>query len=365
MAAWDLSGLRVLADDLTGALDSAARFVPAAGPVPTFWKPPLALPATASIDLATRELTEAEARVTTQRLACLLDPAEVAFKKLDSLLRGHMAAEILACLAGFHHCVIAPAFPFQGRITRDGRQMAREGREWRLIPADLAGDLRRLRVPVSLCRPGDPAPPGVSLWDAETDADLTAIVAAAVNLPGRVLWCGSGGLAGALAANAPVPSPQLPTPILALIGSDHPVSVGQLSAAWKQVQRVARGSPDEADVIARRLARANTAVAVMLPPGTDRTAAARHIENCFTALLRTLPRPGTLFVSGGETLRGVCDALGAESLEVDGELMPGLPASVMCGGRWDGLRVLSKSGAFGDSGLLVRLLATAPGVDAG
>ena len=78
MAAWDLSGLRVLADDLTGALDSAARFVPAAGPIPTFWKPPLALPATASIDLATRELTEAEARVTTQRLACLLDPAEVA-----------------------------------------------------------------------------------------------------------------------------------------------------------------------------------------------------------------------------------------------------------------------------------------------
>ncbi len=210
---------------------------------------------------------------------------------------------------------------------------------------------------MSLCRPGDPAPAGVSLWDAETDADLAAIVAAAVNLPGRVLWCGSGGLAGALAANAPVPAPQLPTPILALIGSDHPVSVGQLSAAWKQVQRIARGSPDEADVIARRLARANTAVAVMLPPGTDRTAAARHIENCLAGLLSTLGRPGTLFVSGGETLRAVCDSLGAESLEVDGELMPGVPASVMCGGRWDGLRVLSKSGAFGDSGLLVRLLA--------
>lgn len=357
MAASDLSGLRVLADDLTGALDSAARFVPAAGPVPTFWKPPLALPATAAIDMGTRELAEPQARDTTQRLACLLDTAEVAFKKLDSQLRGHAATEILACLAGFHHCVIAPAFPFQGRVTRHGRQLAREGRDWRTLPPDLAGDLHRLRIPVSLCHPGDPAPAGVSLWDAETDADLATIVAAALDLPGRVLWCGSGGLAGAMAANAPVPSPELPTPILALIGSDHPISIAQLSAAWKQVQRIGRGSPEEADLIARRLARANIAVAVTLPPGTDRVAATRHIENCFMCLLRSLPRPGTLFVSGGETLRAVCDALGAESLEVDGELMPGIPASVMCGGRWDGLRVLSKSGAFGESGLLVRLLA--------
>jgi uncharacterized protein YgbK (DUF1537 family) len=338
-------------------LDSAAGFVPAAGPIAAFWKPSLALPATAAIDMGTRELSEPDARATTERLACLMDTAEVAFKKLDSQLRGHTAIEILACLASFHHCVIAPAFPFHGRVTRHGRQLVREGRDWRALPPDLPGDLHRLRIPVSLCQPGNPAPPGVSLWDAETDADLAAIVAAALDLPGRVLWCGSGGLAGALAAHAPVPAPELPMPVLALIGSDHPVSVAQLSAAWKQVQRIARGSGDEADLVARRLARANTAVAVVLPPGTDRTAAARHIETCFAGLLSTLGRPGTLLVSGGETLRTVCDTLGAESLEVDGELMPGVPASVMCGGRWDGLRVLSKSGAFGDSGLLVRLLA--------
>jgi len=33
-----------------------------------------------------------------------------------------------------------------------------------------------------------------------------------------------------------------------------------------------------------------------------------------------------------------------------------VPASVMRGGRWDGVRVVSKSGAFGDPGLLARLL---------
>ena len=356
-----ITALRVLADDLTGALDCAARFVPMAGPVPTFWKPPLALPTTAAIDAGTRELPEPEARAMAGRLACMLDGAELAFKKLDSQLRGHVAVEIVASLPGFHHCVIAPAFPAQGRATREGRQMLWEGDGWRAVAVDLTAELRRERVPVMLCRPGDAAPKGVSLWDAETDADLSAIVAAGAALAGRVLWCGSGGLAGALAENRAAPALAWPGPVLALVGSDHPVSVGQLSAAWKQVHRIVRGSADEAAPVARRLARGNAAVAVVVPPGTDRAGAARHITGAFAGLLGFLDRPGTLFVSGGETLRAVCDSLGAESLEVDGELAPGIPTSVLCGGRWDGLRVLSKSGAFGDSGMLVRLLA--PGAD--
>ena len=137
MIAGSMTGLRVLADDLTGALDSAARFVPATGAVPIFWKPPLALPATAAIDAGTRDLPAAEARAVLDRLACLLEGADLAFKKLDSLLRGHVAAEIAACLPGFEHCVIAPAFPFQGRATRGGRQFARAPDGWRGVGPDL------------------------------------------------------------------------------------------------------------------------------------------------------------------------------------------------------------------------------------
>jgi uncharacterized protein YgbK (DUF1537 family) len=79
----------------------------------------------------------------------------------------------------------------------------------------------------------------------------------------------------------------------------------------------------------------------------------------FAALLTFLDPPGALFVAGGETLRQVCNCLGAERLDVDGEIIPGVPASTLRGGRWDGLRVISKSGAFGDAGLLVRLLRPA------
>jgi D-threonate/D-erythronate kinase len=42
-------------------------------------------------------------------------------------------------------------------------------------------------------------------------------------------------------------------------------------------------------------------------------------------------------------------------------MMPGIPTSVLRGGVWDGLRIVSKSGAFGDAGLLARLLAPSGG----
>ncbi|MGH7152521.1 MAG: four-carbon acid sugar kinase family protein, partial [Acetobacteraceae bacterium] len=322
------------------------------------WKPPVSLPWPAAIDAGTRELPEPEARSMIRRLAATLDGADPAFKKLDSLLRGHPVAEIAACVPSFDHCVIAPAFPAQGRVTRFGCQMVREPDGWRDTGIDLADGLRRYGVPVVPCRPGEAAPDGASLWDAETDDDLRTVVEAGQSLSGRVLWCGSGGLAGALAFHGPVPAPDLPGPLLALIGSDHPVSVAQLSAAWAHVHRITHGTAEEAAPIARRLARGNAAVAIVVPPLLDRRGAARHIERCFAALLTQLDPPGTLFVTGGETLRGVCDMLRAARLDVDGEVGPGVPTSILCGGPWDGLRIVSKSGGFGDSGLLLRLLAS-------
>jgi D-threonate/D-erythronate kinase len=356
-----MAALRVLADDLTGALDSAARFVSVTGSaplpcVPTYWKPPRALSGTAAIDAGTRELTAAEARAIADRLACLLDDADIAFKKIDSLLRGHVVAEIAACRHGFDHVVIAPAFPFQGRITRSGRQLVRDAGGWRPFGPELIAGLTAEGVTVALRRPGEAAPKGGSLWDAETDADLQAVVAAGRALPGRILWCGSGGLAGALAGGTVPLAPPLHSPVLALIGSDHPASVAQLSAAWAYVHRIVRGDPEEAAPIARRLRRGGAAVAVVAPPGADRPAVARHIAAAFATLLTFLDRPGALFVAGGETLRRVCDCLGAQRLDVDGEIVPGVPASILQGGRWDGLRIISKSGAFGDAGLLLRLL---------
>jgi uncharacterized protein YgbK (DUF1537 family) len=332
--------LRILADDLTGALDGAARFVPLSGPVPVLWSG-VGLVGSAAIDAATRERTETEACAITADMASVLVASDIAFKKIDSLLRGHVAAELAVCMQEFDHCVLAPAFPFQGRITRGGRQLTRNEGGWRDTGVDLRAALRAHGLTL------DP-------YDAENDADLASIVESCRSWNGRILWCGTGGLAGALAGFEKPPSPETAEPRLALIGSDNAVTRAQAAVLGARLHRIA--APQDAAGLARRIGGQNAAVSVAVPEGCTREAARRHIAACFASLLTGLEPPGTLVVTGGETLRDLCRCLGVQRLLVDGEIMPGVPASLLQGGRWDGVRVVSRSGAFGDAGLLRRLL---------
>ena len=49
-------------------------------------------------------------------------------------------------------------------------------------------------------------------------------------------------------------------------------------------------------------------------PGIAPAAALPIIIETFLARLAKMPRPGTLFVTGGATLRALCEALGATGL---------------------------------------------------
>jgi D-threonate/D-erythronate kinase len=363
--------VRLLADDRTGAIDTAVRFVPLAGPLLMRWDLAKALTSTGrnsegsfAFDMGTRELSDADSAQLATSAAALLRDADLAYLKCDSLLRGSLAQEIVACLRAqpFDHCVIAPAFPAQRRITRNGRQWAAAhgSDEWQLAGPDLAAQLGELGFSVSKCAPGDKAPQGVSLWDAETIEDLQQIVAAGRRLPGRVLWCGSAGLAEAIAGAEPLRIETTGSPLLALVGTDHPVTLRQLREI--EPHRVVFDPEDAAGIAAieAQLQQKGAAVVTIhVPDVADRHLAASRIGASFTNLLAALPRPGTLFVTGGETLSRVCAALGAEALEVQGEIEPGIPVSVLKGGKWQGARVISKSGAFGNDGLIGRLISFA------
>src|SRR4029079_1839163 len=93
-----------------------------------------------------------------------------------------------------------------------------------------------------------------------------------------------------------------------------------------------------------------------LVEGLTRAEAARRIAREMTALIAALEQPGTLIVAGGETLSAACVALAAHALRVTGRIVPGLPRSILQGGRWAGVDVVSKSGAFGPSELWRDLL---------
>src|SRR5262249_31707944 len=119
---------RLLADDLTGALDTAAEFVGAFGPLNVVWSTDSLAPGQQSfaIDSGTRELGPEVAFAIVREIAPLLGDASIAYKKIDSLLRGPWIAELDACLQTglWDACIVAPAFPYQGRRTRGGQQFA-------------------------------------------------------------------------------------------------------------------------------------------------------------------------------------------------------------------------------------------------
>ena len=362
-----MTGLRLLADDLTGALDAAAELVGLTGPVHAFWHgaiPPV-LPPNAALDSGTRELDAASAAARVAALAPALAGATIAYKKMDSLLRGPGLAEAAACLraGGWERAVLAPAFPYQGRVTRGGVQYARDphGR-WSAAGGDIVARLRAEGVVAQPGRLDAPLPPGVSVFDAETDEDLRRVAALGGAAPGPVLWIGAGGLAQALARGAPAEAGTgLPPPLLGLFGSDQAATAGQLAACGADWMRLRDGGPREAAAVAARLrAEGRALVSLDLPRGLARDEAARRISAGLHRLVQTLPPPGTLLVAGGETLRGLCLSLGARGLGVRGRVVPGLPRSVLHGGAWDGVAVVSKSGAFGPPGLLRDLLRGVP-----
>jgi uncharacterized protein YgbK (DUF1537 family) len=352
-----MTSLRLLADDLTGALDSAAEFVALTGPVRTFWHGaiPAELPDNAALDSGTRELDAGSAAGIVRRLVPYIAGGDIAFKKIDSLLRGHTIAELAACMNSWRYCALAPAFPYQGRVTKGGRQHVRDADGvWRPVGDHLVAVLREAGVRAQPGETGGDLQPGITVFDGETDDDLLQVVAAVRRHAHRVMWSGTGGLAQALAASAAVPFlPPLPGPILGIFGSDQPATAAQLAACephWIDTTNT--------DAIKRRLDTAGIAlVSFALPGGMSREAAAHHIAEHCIKLTYALPRPGTLVAAGGETLRTLCQSLGAACLEVRGRIVPGVPSSIMRGGRWDGVTVISKSGAFGHTNLLRDLLA--------
>lgn len=355
--------LRLVADDLTGALDSAAAFAPVFGPVRVVWNEAMEPHGPAAFDTRTREASPeiATARLTDLRGFLQPEPGRLSLLKVDSLLRGKAGREILAVSEGFDTVLIAPAFPFQGRAARQGRQAIRDGDNWRVIGEDIVATLRDAGLAVSIRDPGEAAPAGVSFWNAATDADLDAVVDAGSARAGRCLWVGSAGLAAALARRMAMRSGQLTLPalpLLGLVGTDNPAMLGQLERVAGQ--RIVIGNEPLLalrDILDRIQSDGAAFLTCDLPQGLPREAMQAAIAGRFAEVCARLERPGALFVSGGETLSALCRALGASGLDVYGQFEPGAPLSRLCGGDWDGLDIVSKSGAFGTPDFLQRLLA--------
>lgn len=358
--------LRLLADDLTGALDAGACFVGRCGPLTVTWDETRA-GGDLVIDSETRDAPPDAAAERVMTLLAQLAGATMLFKKIDSLMRGNTIRELKACCESplFASVVVAPAFPAQRRVTRGAWQLARDrdGAAWEAVGPKLDEALRRADRPLHSLDPSATGRgEGIFVCDAESEADLSSLPDRLMNVARPILWCGTAGLARALAGGvAPARVPDADR-IVAIIGSDHAVTrcqVERLAAVGAVIRIVTEGDVDR---IARTLDDAVDQPLVLVLT-IDREAVGGPINHrlafLIDRLLRTMPAPDLFLATGGDTLMGVLRAVGAEAAIVDGEAAPGIPRGRVKGGRWDGCAFLSKSGAFGTADTLVDLFRAA------
>lgn len=360
--------IRILADDLTGALDTAGCFATAASPLPVVFDPAL-LPQAKSwaVSTGSRDLAEIDAVARIAQFLPIFSHLDgIAFKKIDSLLRGHVAAEIAHHVrrGDFDTVVIAPAFPALDRVTRNGRQWAKLAgqKSHCMVGPDLMSDFARFGIDLKLGLPAasQAGSPQVFLADAETDDDLKTIVDAGKRC-GRVLWCGCAGLADILAGEgARAPAPIAPRMLL-ICGTRHPVAslqVKQLGNSERSAS-VALQPDDDPAAVARivngRLRSGRWAALIADLPELSADAARDILGKMMGDLFPKLDRPDALIVMGGDTLAICCGALGAKSLAVRGLLARGFPVSEFSDGAWAGMTIISKSGAFGAEDILIRI----------
>ena len=352
----DYTHLRLIADDLTGALDSASSFVDLF--------PALRVGQNAAgdqslvLNSASREDTSDETRRKTIELAAHLAPAagRLCFFKIDSLLRGHAAAALDALLSvlSFDQIIMAPAAPTLNRITTNGRQHVRVHGVWVPTGEDLLIELEKCGRTVGKNSVHDK---GLIWFDAAKDEELDDIVSQYTGSVESVLWVGTAGLASALANKIGKRAPKtipVTAPMLGLIGSNHPVMQQQLV----KVSDLRFSSNYQADIAARLKTTDAVMVSCELPENSTHDAAQRLIESSFSSLVSHIPAPTSLFVSGGETLQNLLTPLQVQSLELLGEFESGIPISRIEGGLWDGVTVVSKSGAFGSPDFLLRLVSS-------
>jgi D-threonate/D-erythronate kinase len=356
-----MSSLRLLADDLTGALDTSAELVGKFGPLEVCWPESLPAPNGASfaIDSGTRELSPDQAFAIVQDLAPRLAGATVAYKKIDSLLRGPWVAELDACLRTglWDACIVAPAFAHQGRRTVEGRQFARatDG-SWSAVGRNIVEQFGERELAARRASRAEPLEAGITVFDAETDRDLDRVVEIGQDFSGNVLWCGSGGLASALARGTDVwVSDRVKLPVLGIFGSHQVTTSVQLAACEPVVIRTADIMQD-IDRIKRALEKGVAFVKLEAPGAASRIDVAQRFAREIASLSRLIDPPGTLIAAGGETLKAQTTALGVRALRLLGRLEPGVPKSAMEGGDWPGVEVISKSGAFGAADLWLKLL---------
>lgn len=314
-------------------------------------------------------------------------------KKVDSTLRGNIGPEVKAVDEAFdpEQIIFAPALPGLGRITVDGIQrlngVAICKTELALDPKNPVMEDNLMEIlswcynePIILKRLPDVRSASFTLGggrifvcDAETDQDLMRIVRAAKSSGKKTLYVGTAGIADSL-----MEEERPSRPAFGIAASISSVTNQQMRCCEQAgitlvkipVHELLQGKADPRfyrDRGIEALRRGEDTILLTttsydrLDLGLSQEAGAQKnmtlnevgdyvrslIGRLAGEILDAVPVSG-VFVTGGDTALGLLRDIQADGSEILSELMTGIPLIRIRGGRFDGMKLITKAGAFGD-----------------
>ncbi len=391
----------ILADDLTGALDTGLQLRRLGIPTKVLaeYSPenrlerecvPALVINTNSRHVCPQKAYQTVREICREASRCQID---CLYKKTDSALRGNIGAELAAIAdAGYATIYFAPAYPKLHRITRDGKQLIHQipvdqspfGRD-HLNPiktASIPELLWAARLPCTVVRQETELDSlrgrrGIVVFDAETDERLGRIADWIAAVPEKFALAGCAGFAEHLRPilryDQPLEEPETVTydGLIVISGSLNPLSFAQAQAAARTgfnilsaadfpgfidrddfvitpeiTQKVLHAYAKNPRLIIETANQSGASGSV-----AENLKAGQRVANHFGALVKALRQKGVagLFVvSGGDTLGGIVKHMGGHSIEPLREIEPGVVlANILTGSGT--CQFITKSGGMGSA----------------
>ena len=374
--------IAVIADDLTGALDTGVQFSNWGFAVQVTDNPLSSGADVVVVNTDSRSLDPEKAYDIVFSVAKKVSSFDIIYKKTDSTLRGNVGTEIQAVLdaTGEETAFLTPCYPPTARYVKDGHLLvdgvpidqteysSEHGSQQSYIP-----DLIRIGATRPIIHLKDSSDlqrhSGIVVIDSESEADLLNM---AKNMIGHKVLAGSAGLAAAIAETLVDPPP-----VLSVIGSMRTVTQRQTRVLEKRLGaelisldiRKALNRKPQAKVVPRAIEAlvngrdviitsapdpetvkmtVETAASLELSSNELETRIMNALANTAKELIAQTPLSG-IILSGGATAMAVCAVLSVKDISITEELRPGIPLLSL-----DDINAVTKAGGFGEPDALIQ-----------
>ena len=367
--------IAVIADDLTGALDTGVQFTQWGYRTQLTDDPRKSTAEVTIINTNTRNKPPEQAYETTYEIARHIDH-DIIYKKTDSTLRGNPGQEIQAILDATRETrvIFTSAYPPTGRRIKDGRLYVYNKpiteteyiQEYRQRTSYIP-EILETETPIHILKDTRDLPEtGIAVFDSETERDLQEIAAYYARI-----YAGSAGLADALCHRL-----RDPRPVLIIIGSMRTETRTQAEQLVKRlgtsliplntVNALNRVRQGEAVKLARGALGGGRDVIISsthsqsLIEETQREAkrlnlSPNDVEIRITEALASVTKAlldaplSGLIITGGATALAITEKLNIENIEILDEVQPGVPVL-----RLDTIPAVTKAGGFGQPDTLIQ-----------